>query len=132
MIERLLALMDNLIEDLIDGSKRLCKKPKRHPSWGLCVATMLGKAIQSLSRLGIWPLPQASDVQMSVSALAERLKSVDLTGYGGERHRCCQDDLLGRQIDGVLNDVPFFLDTAGARDHLMAQARKSGVSHRPE
>jgi hypothetical protein len=130
MIERLLALIDCIIGDLIDGNKRLCKKSRGHPSWGLCVATMLGKAIQSLSRLRIWPLPEAADVQMSVLDLAERLRSVDLTGYGGERHRCCQDDFLGRQIDEVLSEVPFFLDVAGARDHLKAQAKKSGVSHR--
>ncbi|KAI0390563.1 hypothetical protein F5Y17DRAFT_54667 [Xylariaceae sp. FL0594] len=135
VIEKVFSVVDKIVHDLAKNDKTLCtKKKKQHPSWGLCIATMLGKTIQSLYSMGMWPLPKAADRDDTVTSLVRILKDhIELVGYGGERHKCSRVAYLGERIDAAVKQgMPAFLDAPGVREHLQAQSKKTGLSCTPE
>ncbi|KAI1780741.1 hypothetical protein F4818DRAFT_435938 [Hypoxylon cercidicola] len=133
MIESLLDAVRTIIEGLIQNRESMVKCPEEKAD---CVPSVLGKAIQSLHRVGLWPLPDPKAVKCSVTSLGKTLRLIDFGDSGGPEtgeitlsHTCSQrfQSVMGEMIDVTLTSIPSVLSKAH-RNHLADQAAKSGFA----
>ncbi|XXG97456.1 hypothetical protein Hte_003757 [Hypoxylon texense] len=144
LIGSLIDSVRTVLEGLIQNSESLGKCPENRAE---CGPSVLGKAIQSLHRLGLWPLPEPRAVQCSVTALAQDLRLLDFGGSSGRGssettttttadeaasspkppHLCGRRfrDHLSHMVGITLGSVPSVLSKVHYV-HLTAQAEKSG------
>ncbi|KAI0452903.1 hypothetical protein F5B21DRAFT_481523 [Xylaria acuta] len=133
MIKEILTSLNHIIQGLIQNEKIFCEKYKEKSKKkiqrdrGDCLASMLGAGIQSLHSTGLWPIPQPTDVQWSVSYLSEKLRTVEIQSNIGEHHTCSQKRALQAGVENVLHSIPSLL-TEVHYGHLDSQARRSGIS----
>ncbi|KAH8652016.1 hypothetical protein BGZ61DRAFT_374829 [Ilyonectria robusta] len=82
-IDKLLAPIRKNINSLLasDEDHRWC----RHATWmgpRLCESMILGSLMFSLSRIGLWPLPDPGDVQVSVADLSAKISRLRVDDIG--------------------------------------------------
>ncbi|KAI0181739.1 hypothetical protein GGR52DRAFT_567955 [Hypoxylon sp. FL1284] len=136
MIELLIHCLRSIIDSLIQDSVTTLKCPKGEPD---CATTVLGKAIRSLYRAGLWPLPKPRAVRCSLKTLADDLQHLDLGGPktsgsgpgtpSAHAHACGQrfQSAVRDMVDAVLASFPSVL-TQAHRCRLKEQALKSGFT----
>ncbi|KAI5919548.1 hypothetical protein F4810DRAFT_686660 [Camillea tinctor] len=91
-----------------------------------CEAYMLGVLIKSLSRAGLWPIPEASHYSQSMDNLRTTLKHLDVRNRFPYHSEC--DPMPDRKtgIDKYINTVEVQLAENQLR-HMEKQAKKSGL-----
>lgn len=88
---------------------------------------MLGRLIQSLVTINLWPVPAAITYQQSVSTLKTSRKTILVKGSAGNLHAQCSP-LHGHaaSVDAIINGLASLV-TDNQPHHLIAQANKSGA-----
>ncbi|KAI1139895.1 hypothetical protein F5Y05DRAFT_380403, partial [Hypoxylon sp. FL0543] len=127
MIKTLLQPFNNIIQRLVDNDISLCEKPIGAAHKGECLPSMLGTAIRSLYKAGLWPIPEPAAVQCSVSDLALKLQHVEVVGRYGDCHVCSKSGIIKSSIGTTMLSIPSLLTEAHQR-HLEAQGKKSGFA----
>ena len=95
---------------------------------GRCEAAMLGMMIQSLVTVDLWPLPDSTACQHSVSTLKTRLATLTIKGSWDTSHdNCGMIQNLTELLDAVTDSITSLTTDNQAR-HLAAQATKLGVA----
>ncbi|KAI1412320.1 hypothetical protein F5Y13DRAFT_46077 [Hypoxylon sp. FL1857] len=127
MIKTLLRPFNRIIQRLVDNDISLCEKPIGASHKGDCLSSMLGTAIRSLYKAGLWPIPEPAAVQCSVSELALKLQHVEIAGKDGDSHVCSKSGLIRSSVGATMMSIPSLLTESHQR-HLEAQGKKSGFA----
>lgn len=129
-IKALLTPFNTMIEKLINIDQSLCKQTSnRQRHLDFCLSSMLGTSIQSLRRVGLWPIPHPTEYKLDVMALSENLKNVKIESKdpGQYINQCSHGPFLKGEIEKALSSIPPLLTEAHKR-YFERQARKSGIS----
>ncbi|KAI0112765.1 hypothetical protein F4776DRAFT_339550 [Hypoxylon sp. NC0597] len=127
MIKALLEPFNSILQRLVDNDISLCEKPIGGSHKGECLPSMLGTAIRSLYKAGLWPIPEPAAVQCSVLELASKLQHVEIAGKNGDSHVCSKSRIIQSGIGTTMLSIPSLLTEAHQR-HLEAQGKKSGFA----
>lgn len=97
-----------------------------------CDALVLGSLIKELCRSKLWPIPEATDVDMSASILGATLLDMDCyhKGVNGSRdspahEKCVFTTVSRKDVRSILDTMPSGV-TATDRQHMHVQAEKAG------
>ncbi|KAI1381251.1 hypothetical protein F4677DRAFT_402500 [Hypoxylon crocopeplum] len=130
-IKALLKPVNGMTQDFIRGRPNL-KCENNLGRRNECLSLMLGSLIRSLSRNGLWPIPEPSAVQYSVSEFMKKLRLIEFCDpYDNQNHHsvCSKSHLstLRNEIHKTILSFPSLLTETHKR-HLEAQAKKSGFA----
>ncbi|KAI1504913.1 hypothetical protein F5X99DRAFT_370270 [Biscogniauxia marginata] len=120
-IEDLLARMNMTVAGLIQWApgELDCKQ-----GISSCNATILGSIIRSLAKDGLWPIPDPSKFNKSVTYLLKLLKLLDIST--SDRHWSCKE-MVTLWKDNITTDIQPQLSDMHKR-HCLEQAKKSGLN----
>ncbi|KAH9987666.1 hypothetical protein F4779DRAFT_611308 [Xylariaceae sp. FL0662B] len=129
-IQALLRTFGEMIENLIvvDEKPRWC----RHATWmgpHKCESMILGSLTFCLVRAGLWPLPEADEVEESVTSLYSKLTNIIVHDIGTadnsrvNHNECNPGPLLLDRIQTIMAEIPNPV-TDSHEEYMAEQARK--------
>lgn len=135
-IRQLLNLCNHYLDRYISATKSVCRIFEEYDSWSeyhsACNAMVLGSLIRKLNDTGLWPVPEAETVKMSVTTLGEKMMKMTChvkpakSSNDPEHRNCSFTTGLREDVQSVLGEVKDSV-SASNLEHIRAQAEKCGV-----
>ncbi|KAI1660622.1 hypothetical protein F4813DRAFT_299466 [Daldinia decipiens] len=129
-IRALLDIFGEMIENLavVDEKPRWC----RHAVWmgpHKCESMILGSIIFCLIRAGLWPLPDADEVEESVIAIYSKMTNIIIHDIGAadnsqvDHNECNPGPFLFDRVQAVMGEIPNPVTTLHS-EYMEKQVRK--------
>lgn len=134
VLKEVLEPLQTSISDLLLGTSNtsdgiICQT-KQHKPDSDCNMMLLGSLLKSLVRVNLWPIPNVDTYDGSAGAVIQKFRLLKLACPRTHEEMECNRVVHGpRNIPYWMNELPEITLTEAQKEHLDAQAEKTGWAH---